>query len=62
MSQPTDPSVVIDLLIEAARVLGATQAKKLYGDYTPVDARVERAMREVIAKHIATIMELAASK
>ena len=41
--------VLIDDLIEAARLLGATQAKKGIGCYTREDARFERAMHESIS-------------
>lgn len=39
-------SDLIDDLIECARLLGATQAKKGIGCYTREDARFERAMHE----------------
>jgi hypothetical protein len=42
-------------LVEAARLLGATQAKKGFGVYTEDDARFERAMHESIAKHSAAL-------
>ena len=42
-------SDLIDDLIEAARLLGATQAKKGIGCYTREDARFERAMHESIS-------------
>ena len=45
----TAMQVLIDDLIEAARLLGATQAKKGIGYYTPEDARFERAMHESIS-------------
>jgi len=38
-------------LEEAARLLGATQAKRLFGCYTDEDSRFELAMRRSIAKH-----------
>lgn len=45
----------LDELVEAARLLGATQAKKGFGCYTDEDSRFERAMHESIAKHRAAI-------
>lgn len=42
-------SDLINDLIEAARLLGATQAKKGIGCYTREDARFERAMHESIS-------------
>lgn len=42
-------SDLIDDLIECARLLGATQAKKGIGCYTREDARFERAMHESIS-------------
>jgi hypothetical protein len=53
----TDPSVrdALQELIESARLLGATQAKKGFGCYTPDDARFEHAMYESIAKHKAAL-------
>jgi hypothetical protein len=52
-----NPSVrdALQELIESARLLGATQAKKGFGCYTPDDARFEHAMYESIAKHKAAL-------
>lgn len=41
----------LDGLIESARLLGATQAKKGFGCYSREDAVLERAWHESIAKH-----------
>jgi len=41
----------LDDLIEAARLLGVTQAKQGFGCYTQEDARFERAMHEAVQKH-----------
>lgn len=46
---------VLDELVEAARLLGATQAKKGFGCYTDEDSRFERSMHESIAKHRAAL-------
>lgn len=46
----------IESLIESARLLGSTQAKKGFGCYTEEDGRFERAMHESIAKHRATVL------
>ena len=43
-------------LIETARLLGATQAKKGFGCYTEQDCRFEHAMYESIAAHRAAIL------
>ena len=45
----------LDELVEAARLLGATQAKKLFGCHTDEDRRFERAMYESIDKHRAAL-------
>ena len=45
----------LEALIENARLLGATQAKKGFGCYSQEDARLERAWREGIAKHSAAL-------
>ena len=45
----------LDELVEAARLLGATQAKRGFGCYTDEDSRFERAMHESIAKHRAAL-------
>lgn len=52
----------LDELEEAARLLGATQAKRLFGCYTDEDRRFERAMRESMAKHRAALCELLAEE
>jgi hypothetical protein len=46
----------LDELVEAARLLGATQAKKLFGCHTDEDRRFERAMYESIDKHRAALL------
>ena len=46
----------LDELVEAARLLGATQAKKLFDCYTDEDRRFERAMYESIDKHRAALL------
>ena len=59
MSRITIDRAVVEnalgLLIENARLLGATQAKKGFGCYSQEDARLERAWREGIAKHSAAL-------
>lgn len=50
----------IDELAEAARLLGATQAKRLFGCYSDEDRRFELAMRESMAKHRTALRELLA--
>ena len=50
MSSKRSPEgTAMQVLIEAARLLGATQAKKGIGYYTREDARFERAMHESIS-------------
>jgi hypothetical protein len=44
-----------DNAVEAAKLLGRTQARAERGDYTEQDSRFERAMYESIAKHRAAI-------
>lgn len=46
----------LDELVEAARLLGVTQAKKLFGCHTDEDRRFERAMYESIDKHRAALL------
>jgi len=46
----------LDELVEAARLLGATQAKKGFGCHTDEDCRFERAMYESIDKHRAALL------
>jgi hypothetical protein len=41
----------LEALIEAARILGATQAKKGFGLYTSEDGRLEQVLHESLAKH-----------
>jgi hypothetical protein len=45
----------LESLIDAARRLGATQAKKGFGCYTKEDALLERAWHESITKHSADL-------
>lgn len=45
----------LDDLIENARLLGVTQAKKGFGCYSQEDTNLERAWHQGIAKHSATI-------
>ncbi len=47
----------LDALIENARLLGITQAKRGYGFYSQEDAIFERAFHECIAKHSAVLLE-----
>lgn len=47
----------LDELVEAARLLGVTQAKKLFGCHTDEDSRFERAMYESIDKHRAALLD-----
>ena len=47
----------LDELVEAARLLGVTQAKKLFGCHTDEDRRFERAMYESIDKHRAALLD-----
>lgn len=49
----------LDELVEAARLLGVTQAKKLFGEHTEGDRRFERAMYESIDKHRAALVRMA---
>ena len=46
----------LDELVEAARLLGVTQAKKLFGCHTDEDSRFERAMYESIDKRRAALL------
>lgn len=41
----------LESLVEAATLLGRTQAKRLQGTYTEEDSRFERAMNEAVYKH-----------
>ena len=45
----------LEALIEAARMLGATQAKKGFGLYTSEDGRLEQVLHESLAKHSNTL-------
>jgi hypothetical protein len=47
----------LDELVEAARLLGTTQAKRLFGCHTDEDRRFERAMYESIDKHRAALLD-----
>jgi hypothetical protein len=47
----------LDRMVEAAGLLGGTQTKKLYGDYTEQDYVFERAMHAIIARHRAALLE-----
>jgi hypothetical protein len=51
----------IDQLIECARLLGATQAKKVDGTYDQQDSRFETVMYESIAKHRKALEEALAT-
>lgn len=51
----TAAHIALEALIENARLLGGTQAKKGFGCYSQEDANLERAWHEGIAKHSATI-------
>jgi hypothetical protein len=42
-------------LVECARLLGQTQGKKVYGDYTQEDSRFTVAMYQSIEKHSSII-------
>ena len=46
----------LDELVEAARLLGVTQAKKVFGCYMSEERRFERAMYESIDKHRAALL------
>lgn len=46
----------LDELVEAARLLGVTHAKKLFVCHTDEDRRFERAMYESIDKHRAALL------
>ena len=46
----------LDELVEAARLLGVTQAKRGFGCHTDEDSRFERAMYESIDKHRAALL------
>lgn len=46
----------LDELVEAARLLGVTQAKRGFGCHTDEDRRFERAMYESIDKHRAALL------
>src|SRR5690606_41280858 len=52
----------LDELVEAARLLGVTQAKKLFGEHTEGDRRFERAMHESIDKHRAALLDWEAKR
>jgi len=52
----------LDELVEAARLLGVTQAKKGFGCHTDEDSRFERAMYESIDKHRAALLDLEAKQ
>jgi len=52
----------LDELVEAARLLGATQAKRGFGCHTDEDRRFELAMYESIDKHRAALCELLAER
>lgn len=47
----------LDELVEAARLLGVTQAKRGFGCHTDEDSRFERAVYESIDKHRAALRE-----
>jgi hypothetical protein len=47
----------LDELVEAARLLGMTQAKRLFGCHTDEDRRFERAMYESMSKHRAVLLD-----
>jgi cell division protein FtsB len=47
----------LDELVEAARLLGVTQAKRGFGCHTDEDRRFERAMYESIDKHRAALLD-----
>lgn len=47
----------LDELVEAARLLGVTQAKRGFGCYTDEDRRFERAMYESIDKRRAALLD-----
>ena len=53
---------VLDELVEAARLLGVTQAKKGFGCHTDEDRRFERAMYESIDKHRAALLDWEANQ
>lgn len=55
----TDIAVLreLDELVEAARLLGVTQAKRGFGCHTDEDSRFERAMYESIDKHRAALLD-----
>lgn len=52
----------LDELVEAARLLGVTQAKKGVGCHTDEDRRFERAMYESIDKHRAALLDWGAKQ
>jgi len=52
----------LEMLIESARLLGATQAKKGFGCYSEEDAMLERAWHQSIAKHSATLRDALAEQ
>ena len=49
--------MALDSLVECARLLGSTQAKKGHGIYTADDAKFEVAMYESIYKHKAALRQ-----
>jgi hypothetical protein len=60
MNEKNDREIMqqaLDALIENARLLGITQAKRGYGFYSQEDAIFERAFHECIAKHSAVLRE-----
>ena len=52
----------LDELVEAARLLGVTQAKRGFGCHTDEDRRFERAMYESIDKHRAALLDWVAKQ
>ena len=52
----------LDELVEAARLLGVTQAKRGFGCHTDEDSRFERAMYESIDKHRAALLDWGAKQ
>lgn len=47
----------LEALIDAARLLGVTQARQGFGCYTQEDARFEQAMHEAVQKHRNSLRE-----
>jgi len=57
MNKNIEVLLELDELVESARLLGVTQAKRWFGCHTDEDRRFERAMYESIDKRRAALLE-----